>query len=91
MRTRSYSSISDLKFLSLITQIQLGTFIIFMNGPIKKCLLELLMQVLHTIIVLSDFSAAYRVGTMGIPEGLIVLGGFTFVELAFSVSIPVKL
>ena len=91
MRTRSYSSISDLKFLSLITQIQLGTFIIFMNGPIKKCLLELLMQVLHMIIVLSDFSAAYRVGTMGIPEGLIVLGGFTFVELAFIVSIPVKL
>lgn len=37
------------------------------------------------------FWAAYCVGNKGIPECLIVLGGFTFVELAFSVSIPVKL
>ena len=31
------------------------------------------------------------VGTIGIPDCLIGTGGFTFVELAFSVSIPVKL
>jgi hypothetical protein len=37
------------------------------------------------------FWAAYCVGIKGTPECLIVLGGFTFVGLAFSVSIPVKL
>jgi hypothetical protein len=37
------------------------------------------------------FWVAYCVGNKGTPECLIVLGGFTFGELAFSVSIPVKL